>query len=139
MALDEAEALAILEGRPQDVAAITAQLKELIPMGEDGFLIVSIDDVYVQFMVAPGAKSLFVEAVSNDYLPAPKRIDAAAIAKLQSFGFETPEEAGFNFSMEFEIKGDTDTTVLAVLTLATLFDVYACPAGQPLAFELNSA
>jgi len=139
MALDEAEALAILEGRPQDVAAITAQLKELIPMGEDGFLIVSIDDVYVQFMVAPGAKSLFVEAVSNDYLPAPKRIDAAAIAKLQSFGFEGSEEKGFNFSMEFELKSDTDSTVLAVLTLAVLYDVYHCPAEKPLAFELNSA
>jgi hypothetical protein len=115
MALSEPEALAILERRPQDVAAISAQLKELTALGEDGFLIVSLDDVYVQFMVGPGAKSLFVEAVSNDYLPAKKRLDEAGIALLLGLGFEAPEGKGGNFSMEFERKGDADFALLAVL------------------------
>ena len=140
MALDEAEALAILEGRPQDVAAITAQLKELIPMGEDGFLIVQAGDYYVQFMVLKGARNLIVDAVSNNYLPAKKQLGAEAGAALVGFGFESPKIDADNFTMPYVLTGGDDNfSYLAVLALAVLYDVYHVSEDAPLSFELDSA
>jgi hypothetical protein len=137
MTIGEDEATAIIERHPQEIAQILDRFKKLMAIGEDGFLIVQVDDFYVQFFVS-SAKSLEVEAISNYFLEAKKQLGAEGIAALLGFGF-TPPEKGFNFTMSYALTGDADFSYLAVLTLAALFDVYHAPEDAKLTFELNSA
>jgi sulfur relay (sulfurtransferase) DsrC/TusE family protein len=137
MAIGEDEAMATVERHPQEIAQILEQFKKLMALGEDGFLIVQIDDFYVQFYVSTATR-LDIEAISNHFLSAKKQLDAQGIVKLLGFGFAPPEE-GFNFTMSYTLSGEADFSYLAVLALAALFDVYHAPEHEPLSFELNSA
>ena len=123
MAIGEDEAMATVERHPQEIAQILEQFKKLMALGEDGFLIVQIDDFYVQFYVSTATRL---------------DMDAQGIVKLLGFGFAPPEE-GFNFTMSYTLSGEADFSYLAVLALAALFDVYHAPEHEPLSFELNSA
>jgi hypothetical protein len=135
MAFGEAEAAAILERQPTEVAAIVDQLRRLTSKpGENSFLVVSADDYYIQFLSLPRKRSLAVEAISNAFLSKKSQIGEAATQELLGLGFALPDP-GFNFSMEYELQNDSDYT--AVMTLAALFDIYRCPQGTKLAFELN--
>ena len=140
MAIGEAEATAIIERHPQEIAQILEQFKVLMKIGEDGFLIVQAGDYYVQFMVLKGARNLIVDAVSNNYLPAKKQLGAEAGAALVGFGFESPKIDADNFTMPYVLTGGDDNfSYLAVLALAVLYDVYHVSEDAPLSFELDSA
>jgi hypothetical protein len=137
MGIDAALALAIAERRPQDVAKIADQLKQITAKARgDRFLIVSVGDVFVQFLALEGPDSLVVEAISNAYLPAGQQLGQAGIDALQGLGFERPLEVNFNFSMDYAVKSDADLDLAAVIALAAL-DVYHCPEDAALSFELN--
>jgi hypothetical protein len=137
MPIDESVAMAIVERRPQDVASIADRLKQLRGKpGDDSFLVVSVDDVYVQFFAPLAKQGIAVESVANEYLPAEKQLDEAGIEALLGLGFERPEAEGENFSMDYELKNDADFALLAVLTVAA-FEVYGCREGETFDFELN--
>jgi hypothetical protein len=137
MGIDVAVALAIAERRPQDVAKIAGQLKQITAKARgDRFLIVSVGDVFVQFLALEGPDALVIEAISNAYLPAGKQLGQAETDALQGLGFELPLEENFNFSMDYAVKSDADLDLAAVIALAAL-EIYRCPEDAPLSFELN--
>jgi hypothetical protein len=110
----------------------------MMAIGDKAFLIVYAGDYYVQFYVIPGGKRLAVEAISNAYLPAKKRIGEDTAAGLAALGFAQPLSDA-NFTMDYELTGEADFTVLAVMALAALYEVYRCPQDERLSFELNQA
>jgi hypothetical protein len=137
MGIDAALALAIADRRPDDVAKIVDQLKQITAKARgDRFLIVSAGDVFVQFLALEGPDSLVIEAISNYYLPADRQLGRAEIDALQGLGFELPLEENFNFSMDYTVTGDADLALAAAIALAAL-DIYHCPEDAPLSFEIN--
>lgn len=58
--------------------------------GGNNTLIVSVGDVYLQFLSARGATDAMWETVSNHFLPAELRLSDEQIAKLHAMGFADP-------------------------------------------------
>lgn len=116
---------------------LKTNLHRLITEGsEDSFLIVSVGDIYVQFVPPSEEKEIYCEAVSNEFLPRRMKLDEKRTSRLKELGFEEPGESP-NYSRYFDISND-NALQEAIQTILSIFaNVYGCPANSNFKFELN--
>ena len=64
----------------------------------NGFVILSSGDAYVQFLRDLDAPGFFYEAISNEYLPAERKLSEREIRKLKTLGFQLDRTGSTNYS-----------------------------------------
>ncbi len=115
---------------------IAAALQRLTTGGGQGnFMIVTAGEVYVQFAAALGEKTVYCEAVSDEYLPAHRRLSLAQINELKDRGFAPG--AGGNYSSTFDLAGLEDARKLARSTVEILERVYGCSRDTQVEIKLT--
>lgn len=119
-----------------DLKKFVKNLKQMYTKGgEDNFLVVQAGDAYLQFAGGKKADAFVWEAVSNENLPAGKKLTPDQEKALVARGFE-PEE-GLNFSQLVEIAGTKTLEQLAKDSIAIFQEVYGVAGDAALEFELN--
>jgi hypothetical protein len=117
---------------------IYSGLLDLMSEGGPGnFMVVSCDEIYVQFAGNPGNPQILCESISNEYLPKNSKMPPEAIEKLKSFGFVLSGNEVENFSRTYEIPTEEQARELAQLTLRILQEVYGVAPGADAQIELS--
>jgi hypothetical protein len=122
----------------QDAEAVIAlDLKKLRTDGGSGnFMIVSADDIYVQFACSRGSSQIHCEAVGNDYLDRQHRLPPEKVDELEKLHFDLQDEPA-NFVREFEVASEEHARELARLGLDILERIYGCARTSRINIELT--
>jgi hypothetical protein len=113
---------------------LSAQLSSLLREGTDAFLIVSAGGYYVQFIADPGAAEVYMEAVSNHYLPPPQQIPADRAALLADWGFGISDG---NYARTFVVDREMGFGDLVALSFRVFREVYGLDLTQEFSFQLD--
>jgi len=116
-------------------------LSKLVREGsEDGFLIASVGDYYVQFAPFVSMKELLVETVSNDFLRKDIQLTKEATDLLIKMGFHKPPNDSSNYFRMYRISGsDEDLYDIARTAIKILSDVYQVSERSNLDITLDLA
>lgn len=101
----------------------------LIGLIQDGvdnsFLIIAVEDYYVQFLLQTSASNLLCEVISNSYLPETSKLSNEDIINILGMGFSKPKDDQSNFSKYYTL--DKELSFLpevAALVVRIFSDVY---------------
>jgi hypothetical protein len=126
-----------------DAAVLEARLAEAFRLvlaadGSGGFAVVEHGSRYVQLGWGGGTTEVILEAVSNEFLPADARLDAAAQRALAALGLGPPRDGLANHALALP-PGDARADRLAHLAARTLTEVHgaALPGRFVLTTELD--
>lgn len=103
----------------------TAFQKILTEGGESNYFTLDFaDSYYLQAASSKGANEVFCEAVSNEYLPAAKKLSESQLLKLVELGWKKPSEGNVNFSTELTVNDKKDLEKIVDFVAQTLSEVY---------------
>lgn len=103
----------------------TAFQKILKEGGESNYFTLDFaENYYLQAASSKGANDVFCEAVSNEYLPATRKLSESQLSKLVELGWKNPSEGNVNFSIELSAKDKKDIDKLVDFVAQTLSEVY---------------
>ncbi len=114
--------------------------------GAGSYLIVDMEDVFVQFSGTRGDSELWCEAVSNQYLRTSRRLAEPQINQLIALGFapltRTPDEPSArgtspNFGRHIDIGTETRLYDAAQLVNEVLCGVYGCALDGEMTLSLH--
>lgn len=114
--------------------------------GAGSYLIVDLDDVFVQVAGSHGDTELWIEAVSNQYLPESRRLAQPQIDRLLALGFAPPTRTADepsargtspNFGRHLDIGSETRLHDTAQLIAEVLYGVYGCAPGHEIRLSLH--
>ena len=114
--------------------------------GYGSYLIVDMDDVFVQFSGTPGDTELWCEAVSNAYLPKTRRLKQPQIDQLLALGFVPPTRrpgepsapgTSPNFGRHVDIGTEARLYDAAQLVIEALCGVYGCARDGEMKLSLR--
>lgn len=107
----------------------------LSPGAGEGFVVVSSGEFYVQAARREDGR-VWMEAVSNHYLPEAQRLDPAGEGALEALGFSPPGRESDNFTAL--LGGDlADPASLASLTARVFGEVYRVPSRGTFRVEVE--
>ena len=128
-----------MQQQEHDAAVIARALDKLISDGTDGsYLIVAIDEVYLQFLSTGDRDEpwIYCEAVSNEFLPDGQKLEPEQITALTLLGFveniETP-----NYTCDFSISDPATLTDIGRMTLQMFATIYLCPSDSEVDIDLH--
>lgn len=104
---------------------------------EDGFLILSIGDVYVQFTIEEDLSILYCETVSNQYLPQKSKLKKDQTDKLLALGLNYPDSGHSNFYMGIYLKNKNCKEQAALVALSVFFQVHNISEASEISFKLE--
>ena len=128
-----------MQQREHYAAVIARALGKLISEGADGsYLIVAIDEVYIQFLPSGDWDRpwVYCETVSNQFLPPDQRLESEQITALTLLGFEETMESP-NYTREFKIPDTEAMTEVARGTLQMFATIYRCPPDSEVDIDLH--
>lgn len=118
----------------------TEQIRQQLHLFNDNstpnrFLVVSFEEVYMQYLKSDDGEAILFEAVSNKFLPREMKLSAGQMKELVEAGFNEPDENSPNFSLECSLPDEQSVKELAAFTADVLFTIYRLPQGANLYFE----
>lgn len=120
--------------------SINQSLRRLHSEGEAGnFVIYKVSEeknYYIQASGEKGGDTLYVEAVSNNYLAPKFQLDQNKENQLRNLGWIRPEKSEGNFYREMVVKSDQDRQGVADFLFKTLEQVYELSINTDLNIEL---
>ena len=117
--------------------SISQSLNRLHREGEAGIYKVSEEKkYYIQASGEKGGDTLYVEAVSNNFLAPKFQLDQNKESQLRSLGWIPPEKSEGNFYRELVVKSDQDRKEVADFLFKTLKQVYDLSMNTDLNIEL---
>lgn len=105
---------------------IQTAFQKILKEGGDSnyFTLDFAENYYLQAASAKGANEVFCEAVSNEYLPATRKLSESQLSKLVDLGWKKPSEGNVNFSIELTVNDKIDIDKLVNFVAQTLSEVY---------------
>ncbi|MDP6452038.1 MAG: hypothetical protein QF898_01915 [SAR202 cluster bacterium] len=128
-----------MQQQEHDAAVIARALDKLIKEGSDGsYLIVAIDEVYLQFLSVGDRDEpwIYCEAVSNQFLPEDQKLEPEQITALTLLGFEETIESP-NYSCDFIVSDTAILTDIGRMTLQMFATIYLCPSDSEVDIDLH--
>ena len=128
-----------MQQQEHDASVIARALDKLISEGTDGsYLIVAVDEVYVQFLRIGDRDEpwVYCEAVSNEFLPPDQKLEPEQITALTLLGFEETIETP-NYCREFMVPDTDIMTEVGRMTLQMFASIYMCPADSEVDIDLH--
>ena len=128
-----------MQQQEHDAAVIARALDKLISEGTDGsYLIVAIDEVYVQFLPIGDRDEpwVYCEAVSNEFLPPGQKLEPEQITALTLLGFAETIESP-NYCREFMVPDMEVMTEVGRMTLQMFATIYLCPSDSEVDIDLH--
>lgn len=105
---------------------IQTAFQKILKEGGDSnyFTLDFAENYYLQAASSKGANEVFCEAVSNEYLPADRKLSESQLSKLVDLGWKKPSEGNVNFSIELTVNDKIDMDRLVDFVAKTLSEVY---------------
>jgi hypothetical protein len=128
-----------VQQQEHDASVIARALDKLISEGTDGsYLIVAVEEVYVQFLPIEDRDEpwVYCEAVSNEFLPTDQKLEPEQITALTLLGFEETIESP-NYRREFMVPNIDVMTDVGRLTLQMFATIYLCPTDSEVDIDLH--
>lgn len=111
-----------------NLTTIYQSIRQLHEEGGMGNFVIFIADedknYYVQATGEKEGDTIYTEAVSNNSLRDPFKLNAIQINHLKSIGWTDPKDGEGNFYKNWSIHSDSDREQIATFLLKTLKDVY---------------
>jgi hypothetical protein len=128
-----------VQEQEHDAAVIARALDKLVSEGGEGsYLIVAIDEVYLQFLPLGNREGpwVYCEAVSNEFLPADQKLEPEQITAITLLGFvETLESP--NYSHEFMLPNIEIMTDIGRMALQMFSTIYLCSPDSEVDIDLH--
>lgn len=128
-----------MQQQEHNAAVIARAPDKLISEGTEGsYLIVAIDEVYLQFLSIGDTDEpwLYCEAVSNQFLPPDQKLEPEQITALTLLGFEETIESP-NYSCEFSVPNPDILADIGRMTLQMFATIYLCPSDAEVDIDLH--
>jgi hypothetical protein len=106
--------------------------------GNGNFVIFQFSSqIYIQFAGGRGDANLIAEAVSNEVLKSPYRLNREQIARMVELGWTAPDENESNFYQNLNVQNDDERLEIARFVVKTAEQVYGMPPSTKIEVELN--
>jgi superfamily II DNA or RNA helicase len=93
--------------------------------GENNFIIIQIDqDYYIQLISSKNSSELLCEAVSNEFIPAKRRLNDDQQRRMSELGWVAPKKYSDNYTIELNVTSDKSLVDLIQTITKTAQEIY---------------